>query len=463
MSTDFGDQFTEEVSEPSPEGIGVTLEDFRAYMPTHVYIFTPCCEMWTGASVNSRLSRMPVLTKSGKPKRRKGKLVTMLPTTWLDRNRPVEQMTWCAGLPTLISDRLVVDGGWIERKGVTCFNLYRPPRIVPGDSSHAERWINHVRKIYPDDADRIMTWLAHRVQRPQEKINHALVLGGAQGIGKDTILEPVKHAVGPWNFHEISPAHLLGRFNSFAKSVILRVNEARDLGDAERVNRFSFYDHTKIYTAAPPDVLRVDEKHLREYYVFNVLGFLLTTNHKTDGLYLPADDRRHDVCWSNHTKEDFSKEYWDEIWAWYRCGGFGHVAAYLAEFDISNFDPKAPPPKTAAFWDIVDANQAPEDSELADLLDASSKPEAVTVKQLIETATGAITEWLLDRRNRRALPHRLERCGYVGVRNPDAKDGFWKILGTRQRIYAQMSLTPRERAAAATRLSLELGKAKPGS
>jgi len=43
------------------------------------------------------------------------------------------------------------------------------------------------------------------------------------------------------------------------REAILRVNEARDLGDAEHINRFTFYDHTKIYTAAPPDVLRVDE------------------------------------------------------------------------------------------------------------------------------------------------------------------------------------------------------------
>ena len=53
------------------------------------------------------------------------------------------------------------------------------------------------------------------------------------------LLEPVKHAVGPWNFHDIIPSQLLGRFNSFAKAVILRVNEARDLGDAERINRFN--------------------------------------------------------------------------------------------------------------------------------------------------------------------------------------------------------------------------------
>jgi hypothetical protein len=64
-----------------------------------------------------------------------------------------------------------------------------------------ERWLAHIRKIYPDDADHIIAWLAHRVQRPGEKINHALVLGGEPGIGKDSMLEPVKYAVGPWNFH----------------------------------------------------------------------------------------------------------------------------------------------------------------------------------------------------------------------------------------------------------------------
>src|SRR5262249_32973495 len=157
-----------------------------------------------------------------------------------------------------------------------------------------------------DEAHHIIKWLAHRVQRPQEKINHALVLGGTQGIGKDTLLEPVKRAVGPWNFKEVSPQQLLGRFNGFLQSVILRVSEARDLGE---VNRFSFYDHLKAYTAAPPDVLRVDEKNLREHYVLNCCGIIITTNHKTDGIFLPPDDRRHFVAWSELTKDDFTLDY----------------------------------------------------------------------------------------------------------------------------------------------------------
>jgi hypothetical protein len=86
-------------------------------------------------------------------------------------------------------------------------------------------------------------------------------------------------------------------------------------------------------------------------------------------MFLPADDRRHYVAWSDLTKDDFAPEYWNQLWTWYDNGGDCHVAAYLANLDISKFNPKAPPPKTAAFWDIVDANRAPEQSELADILD----------------------------------------------------------------------------------------------
>jgi hypothetical protein len=451
MSDDLADQYDEEVTKPFAEGSGVTIEDFVApmNMPS-AYIYTPCREIWPGSNVNLRLRRVPVLDRHGQPKLdAKGKPVTMSPTTWLAQNRPVEQMTWIPGMPMLIRDRLVVDGGWIERQGVACFNLYRPPRLELGDATKAGPWLEHLREVYPADVDHIACWLAHRVQRPHEKINHALVVGGSQGIGKDSLLEPVKCAVGPWNFKDVSPTQMMGRFNNFARSVILRVSEARDLGE---IDRFKFYDHTKVYTAAPPDVLRVDEKHLREYYVFNVLGFLLTTNHKTDGIFLPADDRRHYVAWSDRHKEEFPKEYWNKIWRWYTDeGGFGHVAAYLTELDLSNFDAKAPPPKTPAFWDIVNASQAPEDAELADVIDALSKPDAVTLPGLIAKATGETLTWLMERRNRRSLPHRLERTGYVPVRNPDRNDGLWIVAGVRQVVYGNAALSLEGRLTAARR------------
>jgi hypothetical protein len=228
------------------------------------------------------------------------------------------------------------------------------------------------------------------------------------------------------------------------------VSEARDLGD---INRFQFYDHLKTYTAAPPDVLRVDEKNLREYNVLNCCGVVLTTNHKTDGIYLPADDRRHFVAWSDLTKEDFTADYWNSLWRWYARGGDRHVAAYLAGLDISAFDPKAPPLKTAAFWDIVDASRAPEDAELADVLDQLGNPDATTLIRVQNQASGDFDSWIRDRKNRRQIPYRFDKCGYVPVRNEAADSGLWIINRVRQVIYAKASLSVRDRLAAARRLT----------
>jgi hypothetical protein len=392
---------------------GVRLDDFYAYMPMHSYIYAPTRELWPASSVNARV-----------PPPAKGIKASL----WLDQHRPVEQMTWAPGSPTLIANRLVSHAGWINQPGVNCLNLYMPPTIVRGDAVRAKRWVDHVHKVWPNDAEHIIRWLAHRVQRSAEKINHTLVLGGPQGIGKDTALEPVKQAIGPWNFLEVSPQQLLGRFNGFLKSVILRVSEARDLGD---VNRYQFYDHMKAYAAAPPDVLRVDEKNLREHSIFNCCGIIITTNHKADGIYLPADDRRHFVAWSDLTKEDFDADYWNKLWRFYRDGGSANVAAYLRELDISKFDAKAPPPKTQAFWEIVDASRAPEDAELADVIDALGSATVLTLTQMAGRAAGDFAEWLRDRKNARRIPHRLEACGYVAVRNDAAKDGLWKIDGKR--------------------------------
>jgi hypothetical protein len=430
---------------------GVSLDDFYAYMPQHKYIFAPTRELWPAESVNGRIPPVPVLDNAGKPVLGEdGKPMKIRASQWLDRNAAVEQMTWCPGLPMIVLDKLVSDGGWIDRKGVRTFNLYRPPVRHLGDPAAVQPWLDHVHRVFPNDADHIVKYLAQRVQQPHQKINHALLLGGDQGIGKDTILEPVKRAVGPWNFSEPSPQQVMGRFNGFLKAVIMRINEARDLGEYDR---FKFYDHMKAFTAAPPDVLRCDEKNIREHAVFNVCGVVITSNHKADGIYLLADDRRHYVAWSDLKKESFPDGYWNQLYGWYDAGGADNVAAYLSRLDLSGFDPKAPPPKTPAFWEIVNASRPPEDAELADVLDELDKPKVVTLLQLANRATAEFANFLRDRRNSRTIPHRLEECGYIQVRNNHATDGLWKIAGKRQVIYGRSDIPMAERFVAATALT----------
>ena len=127
------------------------------------------------------------------------------------------------------------------------------------------------------------------------------------------MLEPVRQAVGPWNFAEHRPRSFVGPFNGF-EAVILRVNEARD---PATYDRYQFYEHMKVYAAAPPDVLRINEKNIGEYYVPNLLRLDHHDQPQDNGIYLPADDRRHFVAWSDLTKDDFTDGYWKDLWRWY--------------------------------------------------------------------------------------------------------------------------------------------------
>jgi hypothetical protein len=442
---DVGGDFTDIPTGSSPK-------DFYCHLPTNTFIYRATHDMWPPSTINGRFGRGAA--------------------NKLQRNRGVEQATWAPGFPPLIRDKLIANGAWVSEPGASCFNLYRPP--LPnkkGDKDKAGPWLDHLKKVFPDNWEHIRNWFAYRVQHPEIKINHCIVMGGDPGTGKDTLIAGVREAIGSWNFQECNPSQLFEAFDaSFLQSVILRINEARDMGES-RIDRYQFYERTKTLMASPPETLTVQEKYLKRYSIMNLVCIIVTTNNKTNGLYLKSDDRRHFVAWSPLTEADFEADYFKRLYEWYdKEDGFAHVAAYLREVDVADFDPKASPPKTSAFWEIVGANQAPEDSELSSLLtmigNPLEQPDAVTVEQVAAMAERHLTEFgdfysmITDRKSRRTMPGRFERAGYVSLRNPsDRKDGLWAVNGKRQVIYVRKELSVKAQHAAAEALIKEAGKA----
>ncbi len=264
-----------------------SLENFWAYNPTRKYICVLDNRMWVSTTIDSTVP--PVALPGSDDKK-------MVASRWLDKFRAVQSIIWAPGLPSIIEGKLPApDGlGWRDNRDARCFNNYLPPTKFKANRKDIGPWLDHVKLLYPGDWQHILDWMAHRVQKPGEKINHALVLGGAPGIGKDTILWPLRVAIGESNWQDITPRHIFHDFNAFVKSVVLSIGEARDLGES---NRFAFYEHMKPLLASPPDAFLCNEKRCR-YVVANVCGVIITTNHLISGMYLPVDDRRHFVAWS---------------------------------------------------------------------------------------------------------------------------------------------------------------------
>jgi hypothetical protein len=151
------------------------------------------------------------------------------------------------------------------------------------------------------------------------KINHALVIAGAPRIGKDTLFEPLRLGVGAANFAETSPHTIMkAEWNGYLCSVVLRVSEARDMGE---VNRYALYEKMKTILAAPPPMHWIQTKYIPNYYAPNVTNTIITTNYGHDGLYLPPDDGRHYVADTEVRREDFPEGFFDDYWALSRRSG----------------------------------------------------------------------------------------------------------------------------------------------
>jgi hypothetical protein len=436
----------------NPNWDRISCDDFYSHLPAGSYLFVPTMEHWQAKSVDGFLPPVQITYQDadGNTKVKKIK-----PHLWLDQNRPIQQMTWLPGKPMIIENRLLTkEGVWVDRRRAKSYNSYRAPTLVPGDGRLAGPFFDLVDKVVGENRQHVLAWFAHRIQRPYEKINHCLVIGGSPGIGKDSMIEPLRRAVGPHNFAEVDPPRMIGRFNGFLQAVVLRVSEARDLGD---INRYAFYEHLKLYTATQSDVIPIEEKYLPTYPIANVVSLVITTNYK-DGLYLPADDRRTHVSWSDARIEDVGEDFFTEYWNWLNAGGDGHVMAYLRDFDLARFNPYAPPPKTNAFWEAVAANVMPESIEVANVIESGlGSPKVFNQIMFFNKIPleSDLRDWA--QRNKRVLGRRFADCGYVAIAKPGTGDGMWRInryrmengerkveSSTRTVVYVKANLSPRE-------------------
>jgi hypothetical protein len=394
--------------------------DFWAHMPTGKFVYVPTGDLWPATSVNARCGPTGVAGANGK---------AVPASELLKKKRPVDQVSWLPGEGPIVKDFVVTEAGIESWKDNVVLNLYRGPVPVTGVAQHALPWRRHLEMLYPGDAEWIMKWMAHCIQKPEEKKNHALVLGGPSGAGKDTILVPLALGVGGQNFREVTPTALMGRFNRFLQSVVLRISEVHNLG--EHMTRRKLYEHLKPILAAPPETLQIDAKGVEVRSVSNVVGVVMTTNFRHEGLYLPEEDRPHYMAWTDVTeravKQDKGSDYYERLHKWMNGDGAAHVVAFLRTVDLTKWDAKAPPPRTRWWHSVVGVStQDTNDEALDDALTAMGRPAVFSKPELTAASEPVLQAWIADPRNTRAFPARLDSQGYERILSA-GRQGRWRL------------------------------------
>lgn len=236
------------------------------------------------------------------------------------------------------------DGVLVARDGDVYGNRWRDARpdlsgIPPGDVT---RWVDHCRALVPVEAElnHCFDVMAFKLQNPRVKINHAILHGGDEGSGKDTMWAPFIWSVcGPGlkNRGLVDNDGLASQWGYALESEILILNE---LKEPEANQRRALANKLKPIIAAPPETLPINRKGLHPYDMVNRMMVLAFTNDPVP-ISISSGDRRWFCIWSAAGRMDARAA--QEMWRWYRSGGFETIARWLADRDVSAFNPSAPP------------------------------------------------------------------------------------------------------------------------
>ncbi len=265
-------------------------------------------------------------------------------------------ITYAAGESVLVTkDGLVYGNRWRDA---------RPPTVACDISI----WLRHLERMVPLDFERehLLNVLAHKVQFPGHKINHAVLLGGKPGSGKDTLLAPFFWAVGGAAKLNCSLVKNEDLTSQWGYGLECEVMEIAELRQSEARDRRALENHLKPVIAAPPEYLPVNRKGLHPYMALNRVLVVAFSNERVS-ISLPSDDRRWFVLWA--AAERLPEADAVALWNWYtNRNGFAGVAAWLAARDVSAFNPSAPPPMTEAKAIMVEAGMSTAESVLVEMM-----------------------------------------------------------------------------------------------
>ncbi len=254
----------------------------------------------------------------------------------------------------------------VSRGGDVYGNRWRDARPV-GVAGNVTPWLDHCRHLVPDEVslNHCFDVMAYKLQYPQTKINHAVLHTGIQGSGKDTMWHPFIWAVcgaNSVNRGLLDSDTMSSQFNYALESEILILNELRE-PDAK--DRRALANKLKPIIAAPPEYLSINRKNLRPYDMANRLLVLAFSNDPVP-ITLDSQDRRWFAIRSNAAR--MTPEASLKIWRWFENGGVSACAAWLAQRDVSAFNPAATPPMTEFKTTLVEQGMSANESYLVDMI-----------------------------------------------------------------------------------------------
>lgn len=329
---------------------------------------------------------------------------------------------------------------FIDRDRVRVLNTYIDKRLEPDDTVDVTPWIEHLEWLIPDKRDRenLSDWLAWAYQKPGQKITWGPIMYGVPGTGKTSVFSVLAECLGRQYVSEPTQAELEDKFNDWAFGKLLVKIEELMSGDKYHVAE-------KLKPVVANATLSIRQMHRSGFVATNVANVGASTNHMK-ALPLERGDRRWMLIQCIDAGRPERIKHMKALWRWLESEGFGGIAAWFADRDVSTFVPTAEAPNSDLKERIIESSLT--DVERA--IDACSHMDTMPVisSEMIATVLEA-QGCRLDPRNYGLIAYRRKWLSLDGqrgrVRMGNQKVTFWASGGNRMRLEAFLAKKPAAR------------------
>lgn len=260
-------------------------------------------------------------------------------------------------LPMEKSLSIIYDG--MNRPGL---NTYIPvhSEAKQGDVS---LWIQHVEKILPNEKDRdiLFSYMAHCVKYPGHKIPWAVLLQGAEGIGKTVFYEIMKYSLGSMYIYRPKAPELVSsgsKFNAWMRGKLcivvdeIKIDERRELIEI-------------LKPMITDEQIEVQAKGVDQDMEDNVANWIFFSNYK-DAIPINKNGRRYSVFFSalqtalDIERAGMTDEYFTRLFDWLKKeGGYQAVNYWLKNYPIERGALPVRAPRTSSHAEALRISRSP--------------------------------------------------------------------------------------------------------
>jgi hypothetical protein len=273
-------------------------------------------------------------------------------------------------------------------------------------------------------------------------------------LGKDSMIKPLKLAVGDDNWYENLSDGLKGDFNYMMEHKLLIIGET---GQTRFVTAHDISTKLKPLTAKPPDFITINKKNLHPYRIPNRGAVILFSNEEHP-LHLEQHQRRIHVVNRRQKEKPQSEAYYDQLYGWFDNGGTELAAAYLLAYplpdamrknliggvapasdDKDELEQKSLPPQQLALEDLIrDARDGLVDGVPANLVATVEElSQMIRDRGLRQPSPQQVGQWLLgmEREKKKVRRYKIDParpdhgCGvaHASVNNRTYSGRLWLL------------------------------------